>query len=428
VKSIANENRVEDFAISESLWSFPFLTFVFIISFEYLGLDNIPPLNVLSALKIPLLLSIFLFTYSCVHYGFGILWRFTALRLLLIFTALTLTALVLGLVQANALDPAKQQLGYLALAVAGSFLLTSLDRVKCFAGLMVILNVCLVLVNWVKLGAEVRAGAFVGGYFVGDGNDLAWSLVIASPMALFLVSTSRGSRRKLFWLVSFLFIAIGIVGTQSRGASLAASFSLLYIWLKVAKRKAVGVLAIAILSIGVLAVAPTQYFDRMGSVANYQEDTSATNRLHAWRRAMEMAIDNPVFGVGAGSFNSAYGRYYRNVESGDAVRWISPHSVYFKVLAEYGFLGVGVFLGILLSLWRTNRKSAVSLRESLGEKNELLNWPLYVNASLLGYLISGAFLGGVDYPHRFLLLAATIGVALVSKSKVIDRSADAIAH
>jgi hypothetical protein len=67
-----------------------------------------------------------------------------------------------------------------------------------------------------------------------------------------------------------------------------------------------------------------------------------------------MAFDYPL-GVGAGNFNSAYGRFYRgNIDpkAWGAARWISVHSIYFAVLAEYGFLGLFLWLFILWSIFR----------------------------------------------------------------------------
>ena len=84
-------------------------------------------------------------------------------------------------------------------------------------------------------------------------------------------------------------------------------------------------------------MAPSGYFGRMGTVADYEEDNSAQQRLQAWGAALRMALDHPL-GVGAGNFNSAYGRRYNPSTVGEGVsrvgwgnmRWISPHSIYFK--------------------------------------------------------------------------------------------------
>lgn len=396
------------------LWSVPFVAFLAIIGIEYLGVDNWLPF--IKVLKVPLLLSIALFVSSWAQYGLQKMWQFTVFRLLVIFTLLTVGALLHGLIQTHAIDPAKQQVGYLALTIAGAYLLSRPDRFRTFAAVLVLVNVCMVVLNWEKLGGTERVGSFVAGYFVGDGNDLAWSLVIAAPLSIFLVVSSKGIKGKVMWALAFVFLALGVVGTQSRGASLAASISLLYLWLAVAKRKTVGMIAIAALAALLVAVAPPQYFDRMGTIATYEEDTSATNRIRAWRRATEMAVDNPVFGVGAGSFNSAYGKYYRDVESGDTARWISPHSIYFKVLGEYGFVGLAVFLGILFSTWKLNYRSARQLRELAGDESWIAVWPMYLNASLLAFAAAGTFLGGVNYPHRFLLISAAIGTALLAQS------------
>ena len=109
-----------------------------------------------------------------------------------------------------------------------------------------------------------------------------------------------------------------------------------------AKRKAATAIAL-VLVVGVaLLFAPSGYVNRMQSIDNYQDDSSAQGRIRAWKASARMAIDYPL-GVGAGSFNSAFGRFYMPTDAQGWApnRWISAHSVYFKVLGEYGFLGLG---------------------------------------------------------------------------------------
>ena len=76
-----------------------------------------------------------------------------------------------------------------------------------------------------------------------------------------------------------------------------------------------------------------------------------------------MALDYPL-GVGANNFNSAYGRFYIPADTSGwaANRWMSTHSCYFKVLAEYGYPGLILFLSILVTTFRDNVRSAQRLR------------------------------------------------------------------
>jgi O-antigen ligase len=162
------------------------------------------------------------------------------------------------------------------------------------------------------------------------------------------------------------------------------------------------------MAIGVILVAPSNYYSRMKTISDYQEDSSAMGRIKAWRTAMEMAADYPMLGVGAGSFNSAYGRFYR--KHTDPSRWISTHSVYFKVVAEYGYPGLIVFIMIIISSVMMNNKTYKILSAKGDPPEGLLVWPKILNWSIITWTVSAMFLSGVDYPHLYILVGLTLAI------------------
>jgi len=213
-----------------------------------------------------------------------------------------------------------------------------------------------------------------------------------------------------------LLILIGIIGTQSRGATLALSAGMLYLWIMVAKQKALGLVYVAIIAGVVTFLAPQGYFQRMETITSYEQDSSAMGRLTAWGHATDMALDHPVLGVGAGSFNSAYGRFYR--KPGDPVRWISTHSVYFKILAEYGFSGIFVYLMIIFHTLKLNRETRRIIDEAPGELSVPILWPDFLNMSIVGFSVAAMFLSGVNYPHLYLLVALAMATSRIVRREV----------
>jgi putative inorganic carbon (hco3(-)) transporter len=226
------------------------------------------------------------------------------------------------------------------------------------------------------------------------------------------------------WITTkaFAFAVVGLcilgnIGTQSRGGTLGLVAAVLYGWMFVMRRKVVGVVIVVVFAIGVVAVAPNGYLSRMGTVAKYEEDNSAQQRLQAWGAALRMARDHPL-GVGAGNFNSAYGRRYNpsTVGQGEArvgwgaARWISPHSIYFKVLGEYGFLGCALLIWLIVANLIDNFRSG-KLLTAAGDRAAFdPRWAGLLNMSILGFAISGIFLGGFRYPHLFLLSGLTVAL------------------
>ncbi|MCW8934257.1 MAG: O-antigen ligase family protein [Gammaproteobacteria bacterium] len=325
------------------------------------------------------------------------------------FVFMTAASLLHGLIQREAIDPTKTQVGYLILLLITCFIISDRKKLLLYVHGFVYAHVMMVIINIEKLG-QARLGAFKASYFLGDGNDFAWSVNIALPLCLYLLFTSKSNVLKAVYAVSSAVLLLGIIGTQSRGATLALGAGFIYYFFFITKNKSKGLVILMIAAMGVVMVAPSNYFSRMETISSYEEDTSAMGRIRAWRTAAEMATDHPILGVGAGSFNSAYGRFYRRPD--DPVRWISTHSVYFKILAEYSFLGVFVYLMIIFHNLKTNHKTSRILESRPDNPDNDALWPLYLNWAIISCSVSAMFLSGVDYPHLFLLTGLTVAASM----------------
>src|SRR5262249_9748903 len=85
-------------------------------------------------------------------------------------------------------------------------------------------------------------------------------------------------------------------------------------------------------------------FDRLGSVADQVVQRDLNGRMDVWSSAIDVFLENPIFGVGGGSFTAA-------VYGGRATAAAAPN-VFLGVLVEKGLPGLLLFVAILLSLWR----------------------------------------------------------------------------
>src|SRR4030095_1085396 len=82
------------------------------------------------------------------------------------------------------------------------------------------------------------------------------------------------------------------------------------------------------------------------------------------------------------------------------------HSIYFQVMAEHGFLGFAVYMGVIVSslvalrsiMSQTRRRPALKLHHDMAQMIEV---------SLLGFLIVGAFLSMSYFALFFPLIAIT---------------------
>jgi hypothetical protein len=91
-----------------------------------------------------------------------------------------------------------------------------------------------------------------------------------------------------------------------------------------------------------------------------------------------------------------------------------------------GFLGLGLYIALMVISMRYNRKNRARL-ESIGQKKTwLYNYLLAIDLGLIGYMVSGCFITSTYYPHLyfFALFARTCDL-LVDKKVEDAQLADA---
>jgi probable O-glycosylation ligase (exosortase A-associated) len=125
-------------------------------------------------------------------------------------------------------------------------------------------------------------------------------------------------------------------------------------------------------------------------------------RINAWETAFNVARDRPL---GAGfefASPSAFARY-----APDPSEPRAAHSIYFQVLGEHGFVGLGLFLLLWLLVWLDTGWIVRRARD----RNEL-EWASdlarMIQVSLVGYFVGGAFLSHAYYDLPYNLLVAVM--------------------
>ncbi len=276
-------------------------TLVFILCVEYIGLASRIP--ILKAVKFSLLASLVIFIILGARHQFKGLLRYHQGKLLLAFIGLTALSIAHGLIQSYAFETFTIQVGYFILFANVFWAVTKWSQVRTMATAMILFHAYLVLMNFGKFFAGIRAGRFEAGYFMGDGNDFGWSLVTFLPFLLIAYRKSSNILVRGVLLGSACLMVYGILGTGSRGATLGLAAQVLYLVLN-SNKKAIALVVTTVGLMGVLVFLPDSYKDRMGTIKDYKEDSSAQGRMRAWKAATMMALDEPL-GVGAGCFNSA---------------------------------------------------------------------------------------------------------------------------
>ncbi|MEO0248007.1 MAG: O-antigen ligase family protein [candidate division WOR-3 bacterium] len=119
--------------------------------------------------------------------------------------------------------------------------------------------------------------------------------------------------------------------------------------------------------------------ERFGAV----RETSLRERFDVWAAGVQIFADHPWLGVGLGNFPLIVGQYNPSYAG------IYSHNTYLAVLAELGLVGMVLFLGLCVQIWR-----------ALGQISERPGLVFYLRLSL-GVLLVG-FLFLYDFEGKLL--------------------------
>lgn len=295
-------------------------------------------------------------------------------------------------------------------------LVTTKRRLTMVFATLVISHVLLLILNPQLITDPATRSYIQGNAYLGDGNDYSLSVSIVLPMCLYLLLASKSIWLRVLWGAAMLALILAIVGTQSRGASIALAVVFLYLWWK-GRQKAVGLVLIAAIIGIIVSFAPEVYFERMGTVVNYEEEGSAMGRIMAWKVATRMAIKYPISGVGSGHFPVKLGTEFRPPEFGNQnLPWLTAHSMYFLLLGELGVPGIVFLLAMLAGNYLANSRMIDRFRQQGSGSDRVF---LMLNASLIAFAVGGAFLSVAYYPHLYVLSGIwTAAYLIYSRSSV----------
>lgn len=392
-----------------------------VLVLEYIGFTQ--EFSVLKALRLSTVAAYGTFLVVLLNGGFVPAASSRQGKLLLALFGLAIMSLAYAVVRSYVPAVLRSHIDYLVLFITTAAVVDRPGRLRALAVVATLVLLVLVVRNVDQLTSGVRVGAFRANVFMGDGNDFAWGLIALTPFPLYLLLGGSGSLLRLLGLAGMATALFAVVGTQSRGATLGIAAAGLYYLVVLSRRRLATILVIGVLVAFSAAVAPESYFGRITDT-DVSSDSSAQGRIRAWRAATNMALDYPL-GVGAGSFNSAYGRFY--IEDPDEAfssrRWISAHSIYFKTLGESGFPGLALLLALLLSIFRENQRSRRFALDHPDQSAVDHRWPAALNFGFTGYVVAGAFLGGLTYPHIYFLAGLTVATRTMTSARAVEPAA-----
>ncbi len=250
------------------------------------------------------------------------------------------------------------------------------------------------------------------GSFISGNTEIGLALVMILPLIWYLYLNTAQTWIRAGLILALLLIPVAIFGTQSRGALLAIAAISFFIWLK-SRKKLVPLIIILLMMPLLLIFMPQQWHDRMSTIVDHQEDSSAQGRFQAWRFAYEMAVARPLTGGGFESFNAEnYERFSPGLVGAGTGKYHDVHSIYFEILGEHGFIGLAIFLILGFFTWKTAARIMFLTKTSHPDK-WAYDLAAMIQVSFVGYAVGGAFLGLAYFDlgyHLLVILVLTLRI------------------
>ena len=219
------------------------------------------------------------------------------------------------------------------------------------------------VLNGLKTVASAGGHNVIGpdGTMISDRNHLSTALALALPLIYYLFQQSRHRLIRWGFLGGFVLVALAIAGSGSRGGFIALTVVLG--WLVMTSRKRWSALVlVAILALLFFNLAPAEWFNRLSTIEDAGEDASFMGRVIAWKVSSALALSNPIFGGGFHAvqiqgiwdqFKAAPGLLgFLNLPIPEFSAK-AAHSIYFEVMGDMGFVGLFIFMTILLHALRS---------------------------------------------------------------------------
>ena len=257
-------------------------------------------------------------------------------------------------------------------------------------------------------------------HVLGDRNELAVAFVMTLPICVYLLG-EYGKRSRILSLGligTMSLLVVAVIGTQSRGGFLALLALGGYLFLKSDRKLLLGVLAVA-LTVALSQLVSSEWTTRIDTINDAGEDASFMGRVVAWKLSFIMAAQNPFFGGGFKALEYhpvwlelsrdffSYPWFYTGTALPPTAFARAAHSVYFQVLGDHGFFGLGIYLACLVSAFRTAGRVAKTVKRRAGPA-WLRTLASMLQLSIFAFALGGAALSFAYFDLIFTLFALVI--------------------
>jgi probable O-glycosylation ligase (exosortase A-associated) len=238
------------------------------------------------------------------------------------------------------------------------------------------------------------------GSFIEENNALALATIMTIPLFRYLQLHTENIWVRRGCLLAMVLCMFSALGSHSRGALLAMIAMGAFLFLK-SRKKGLALIVVVVLLPLALSLMPEHWWERMGTIQTYDQDTSAMGRINAWWMAWNLAVDRFPIGGGFAIYEpDVFQRY-----APDPLAIHAAHSIYFQVLGEHGFIGLALFLSVFGLTW-LNAGWVVRTVRGRADYVWAHDLATMCQVSLAGYAVGGAFLSLTyfDLPYYIVVI------------------------
>jgi len=211
---------------------------------------------------------------------------------------------------------------------------------------------------------------------------------------------------------------LGIFSTFSRGAFLGLSVFAFTFW-KSSDRKVLWLVFIIIIIGFLINIMPEDWLNRMDTVEHAESDGSFMGRVISWKIAILIAMDNVLGGGFKAVENmSVWGYYALDFDKLDFIKtpdvlshYKATHSIYFQVLSNHGFIGLFLFLLMLMTAYvKLIRIIKVAIKNNLD--NWIIDLSKMLKLSIIAFSVSGAAVNVAFFEFLYAIFAMTVALQI----------------
>jgi O-antigen ligase len=266
----------------------------------------------------------------------------------------------------------------------------------------------------------------IGGPDFTDSSGLAVHLVATLPLVGAVFFMARTWWGRAFALVTGALAVNTIIMTRTRNVLVGlAGLAVVSVLSLPRGYRVKGLAAVVVGTLLAVQLTDPAWWQRMSTVNTYQQDPAITNRFVYWRAALQMARDYP-FGIGLGNFHYKVMEYVPGLT---ITR--SAHNTLLTCLAELGWLGLLLFLGVLgVTLTRLTQVRRMALELPEHAQIRFYRWTTRfhlgwhataLRMALVGYLGCALFTTRLFAEDLWLLLGLAACLHNVAKHQAGER-------